>query len=289
MPRLRAPSRAPLTVLLAVLLAAALVLGLPGPAARADTTPCRGTTTAPPVVLVHDLLGTPASVSGLAAVLAADGRCVVAEAWGPAPALAPVLPLLSNLLPAVVSNLPGGLASMEQAAPALSRRVTATAATAPAREVDVVAVGAGSLLALRSVQLTPGLPVRRLVSVGSLWDGTNLAGLGDLEQLSRDAGTYDLVLGVEKLLMDGACASCRELIKGSDFLRGLQAAGLRPAGLQQVDVVSRTDGLVVPWTSGVRDGVSTLVVQEHDPAARSSHFALPRDPVVQGLVRAALR
>lgn len=274
-------SRALAGVLLAAVVTAALLLAPP----RAGAAPgCAGTADRPVVVLVHDLAGTPSSLAPMARRLEAAGRCTTSVGWGAMPVLAG-LPSLAPLL----ASLPGGLASMETSASEVGRRISAVAARTPGRRVDVVAVGAGSLVALRARQLQPALGVRRLVSVGSLWDGTNLLGLGDLEQLSRDAGTYDLVLAVEKLLMDGVCASCREFIKGSDFLRRLRAAGLTPPGLSQVDVVSTRDGLVVPWTSGRRRGVTTLVVQHRAPSSTVSHFALPRDADVQDLVLGALR
>ncbi|KRB76210.1 hypothetical protein ASE01_14435 [Nocardioides sp. Root190] len=268
-----------------MLLATVVTTALLVAPARAGAAPgCAVTADRPVVVLVHDLAGMPASVAPLARRLEAAGHCTTTVGWGAIPLLAALAPLGP-----VLSSLPGGLASMETSAAEVGRRIAAVAARTPARRVDVVAVGAGSLVTLRARQLDPHLAVRRLVSVGSLWEGTNLLGLGDLEQLSRDAGTYDLVLGVEKLLMDGVCASCREFIKGSDFLRGLRAAGLTLPGLAQVDIVSTRDGLVVPWTSGRRPGVTTLVVQHRAPSSSVSHFALPRDVDVQDLVLGALR
>lgn len=270
-----------LGVLIAMLVVLLGSLAAPASPAAAGPDSCVATAQRPPVVVLHDLAGTPESVASLSERIAATGRCVVPISWGPMPLLV--------ALGIASPGLPGGLASMAASAPVVGGELVDLAGATPKHKVDVVAVGAGSLVALRTVQLEHRLPVRRLVSLGPLWRGTNLLGLGDLEQLSRDAGTYDVVLGLEKLLMDGACASCREFIKGSDFLRELRAGGLRPPGLRQVDVLSRTDGLVVPWTSGRRARVTTLVVQDQAVDSAVSHFALPGDSAAQRLVLQGLR
>ncbi len=49
--------------------------------------------------------------------------------------------------------------------------------------------------------------IRSLTTLGPIWNGTELAGLAAMEQFSRDLGTYDLVLGLEKPLIDPVCAA----------------------------------------------------------------------------------
>jgi hypothetical protein len=157
------------------------------------------------------------------------------------------------------------------------------------RTVDVVSVGIGSLVALRYQQIaTTPVSIRRHVAIGALWKGTNLAGLGDLEQLSRDAGSYNLVLPIEKLLLDGVCASCREMLTGSDFMRAFANAGRLRPGTSITSIISRSDGLVVPYTSGALAGTTTIVVQDRFPNLRVAHFGLPHNTTVLDLAAEAL-
>lgn len=219
-------------------------------------------------MLVHDVAATSASVRPLAEAVRADGRCVVAVDHG----ADGVLGLLGV----------GGMASLERSARQVGAAIDRAAQGR--RSVDVVAYGSGSLAVLRSLQASTARRerVHAFVAVGGLWNGTNLAGLGDLDLASRQAGTYRTALAVEHVLLDPVCAVCRELITHSDFLTALQARGLRTPGVSRTDVVSRDDGLVQPFTSGLATGSRHVVV------AGVHHVALPSSPTVTRAVRAAL-
>lgn len=267
------------TALVSALAAACVALGtvVPAPSAPAAAAPtsCGGR---PPVVVLPDFASGVASVEALAGALERAGRCVAVLPYGP-PSAVRTVPGLAG----PVARVLGGLDAIDRSVRELRLRLARAAGRH--RRLDVVGIGAGSLVALRYLQTTPA-PVRvgTLVAVGALWRGTNVAGLGDLEQASRDAGTYDAVLALEQLALDPVCASCREMLRGSDFMRALARSGLRVEGTRTVSIVSRSDGLVVPWTSGRLPGTTTHVVQQVRPGHRASHFELPGDAVVRRLV-----
>jgi triacylglycerol lipase len=229
--------------LLCGLLGGPLGLSAPG---RAAATGCAGQA----VALVHDLALDGSSLAGLDAAIAASGRC-----------------------PRILEY--DGRAALEESASVIGAQLAALGAH------EVVAFGAGSLVVRRAEQLR-ALHVTRLIAVGALWQGTNLAQLGTLDQLSRDAGSYDTALQLEHLLLDPACAGCRDVVAGSDFLRRLTAGGIARPGL--VDVLTRTDVLVDPWTSGWVSGATNLVVQDVEPSRIVTHYQLPDDAVTQRLV-----
>lgn len=253
-----------------------LAVGGASPVAGAENVPsCDGDS----VVLVHDFADVGASASPLAADLTAAGRCVHVVEHGRANGLVALLGPLG----------PGGLGPLEQSAASLAKDLAQVAASSPTGRIDVVAHGAGSLAVTRALQtqLDPAL-VDTLVAPGALWDGTNLLGLGDLEQLSRDAGTYDAVLGLERFVLDPLCASCREVVAGSDFLRDLHAAGLVPPGPRVVTILSTSDTLVQPATSGELAGADNRWVQDVAPGRVVLHLGMLRDVVVRQMVADAL-
>ncbi len=247
------------------LLAAVLVT----PPAAASTTPgCTGT----PVLLVHDFAATAASMRPLERRLAATGRCVQTRTYGTLPT-SPI----------------GGMQSLEVSARQLAGWIRTAGAQ---RRVDVVAHGAGSLAVVRALQLArqagSPLPVRTSIALGGVWSGTNLAFLGDLDLLSRQAGSYEVGLAVEKLLLDPFCASCREVIAHSDFLTELTTDGVVVPGVRQVNVVTRYDELVVPYRSGTHPGMTNVVLQQVAPPALVEHLGLPSSAAVARVVESYL-
>lgn len=253
---------------LRIVLAIALcTLALTPERADAEAVGCSG----PVVLLVHDVASSPTAVAPLARRLEEAGRCVLAPSYGVYPFGRPL----------------GGMRAIEDSAVEVESWIR-DAATASGGAVDVVGHGAGSLVAQRAAAALPGL-VRTFVALGGAWRGTNVAFLGDLDLLSRRLGTYDLVLAVEKALMDGSCAACREVIANSDYLRGLSARGPLVPGVRMVNIVTRYDELVVPYSSGTAPGMRNVVLQDVAPFAFVEHLGLPASPVVAALVEAALR
>lgn len=248
---------------------------LAGPAGLAAADPgdprrCRG----PEVVLVHDLAGTAADWEPLAADLRAAGWCPVAFEWGrPRPRDVP-LPL-------------GGLTGVETGAAELSRVAGWGTGAEP---VPVVAKGVGGLVVQRAIHLAePGpSPVGALVTIGPVWNGTNVLGLADIEDLSRALGTFDAILAWERTWMDPLCEGCREAVRGSELLTRLHADGVRTPGVTYTDIVSPGDLLIHPPLGQSPPGtrVHVLGTADHGPAVW--HGELGRDPGSRRLVVDAL-
>ncbi len=233
-----------------------------------------------PVVLVHDLAAGTASMNPLRTDLERSGACVTSIAYGSTDA--------ARALSRAGGPELGGLTSLERSGAELARRLTSS--SAPAGPLTVIAHGAGALAVQYALQ--HGLPatrVRALVTIGPLWNGTNLGGLAQVEQISRRLGTFDTVLRLERPVVDPICASCREIVTGSDFLVTLRGTAFPTRGVRYLDIVSRTDGLVTDPGASTAPGASVTVLQRIDPRAASDHFRLPADKLVRSLVVDAAR
>lgn len=249
-----------------------------GPATAAPLPdPCAGAR--PDTVLVHDLASTAETWTAFTADLAAAGRCATTVSWGEPAAGDLPLPL-------------AGLRGTDAGARDLAEALDALCGDDPTCTVDVVAHGAGSLVVQRYLQEHGPGPVRSLTTLGAMWHGTEIGGLAAAEQISRDVGTYDLVLGLEKPIVDPVCAGCREIVAGSDLLRDLHARGVPTPGVRYTDIVSTCDLLVVPPERGALPG-STVVTLAGVPTGSDStgcvdHWRLPHDPAARAAVVAAL-
>lgn len=231
--------------LLATVTLGAAMSGVPAAATPAGAAPC--------VLLVHDIGRDAASWHTAADRLRDHGRCAVPVTWG-----APE----DTDVPLPVAGLRGADAGADD----LARTVTRTG-DGP---YDVIAHGAGSLVVQRYLQKYGAAAIRSLTTLGPLWNGTEMGGLAAAEDASRALGTYDLVLGLEKPVVDPLCAGCRELIRGSDLLRDLHRIGVPTPGVHYTDIATHCDELAPPVAV---EGV-TLIVLDHC----ISHFALPDDP-----------
>ncbi len=199
-----------------------------------------------PVLLVPGYGGSVASLAPLAGSLRASGRDVT------------------------VVDLPdqarGDLA--DQAA-----SVAATAAAVLARtgaaSLDVVGYSAGGVVArLWVTENGGGEQVRRLVTLGSPHQGTDLARLGSL--------------------VSGSCpTACQQLATDSPVLARLDGEPL-PAGLVALSLWSTDDDVVLPPSSAVIDGVPSPSLQSICASDTVRHSGLPGDRLVQRLVGEAL-
>lgn len=233
--------------------------------------------TGPEVLLVHDLTGTPRDWDLLVADLRSAGWCPVAVDWGrPRPGDVP-LPV-------------GGLTGVDAAAAELARSRGWTSATPVSEPVAVVAKGVGGLVVQRAVQLVgPTIPpISALVTLGPVWNGTNVLGIADVEDLSRAAGVFEPILAWERTWMDPICEGCREAVRGSDLLARLHSDGLRTPGVAYTDIVSPVDLLVHPPLEQSPPGT---VVRVAGPFARGLpvwHGELGSDPDSRAQVVEAL-
>jgi pimeloyl-ACP methyl ester carboxylesterase len=171
---------------------------------------------------------------------------------------------------ATVVRLPGdGTGELRDQATVLDRAArSAIAAGAPS--VDVVGYSAGGVVARLWAEQDGGAGIaRRIVTLGAPHHGTDLAAL---------AGS----------LLPGQCpTACAELAPNSDLLTQLNAHAT-PAGPVWVSVWTEQDQIVTPPDSARLDGALNIPVQSVCADARLDHGNLPRDPLVQSLVLAAL-
>ncbi|HVV10852.1 esterase/lipase family protein [Amycolatopsis sp.] len=262
----------------AAVLATLLLTLFIGPAAGATPAvnewSCRPSTTHPdPVVLVH---GTGDNKDYtwrlLGPLLAQKGFCTYALTYG-VPAGTPA------------SDDPvGGLTSMDSSAAELQSFVDKVRAASGAAKVDLVGYSQGTWLGTYYAKLLGGKDkIGRFVSLAPGWAGTDPYGLAELYELLK-------ALGLGPVAQAATCAVCPELLKGSDLLKTLQAGGVFLPRITYTNIVSKEDGLVVPWTSGLGEGpnVTNVVLQDGCAADHVNHAGLPFDPNALGYVVNAL-
>jgi hypothetical protein len=126
------------------------------------------------------------------------------------------------------------------------------------------------------------------VGMTTLWQGTNLAGAGQLEALGRAFGGGT---SAELPLIDDYCHSCREFIQGSEFIQKMNEGGLAAPGVTYTNIVTKNDELVSPYTSGLMPAgpnVTNVILQDQCPLDQAEHMAVAADPVTAGFVYRAL-
>lgn len=166
-----------------------------------------------------------------------------------------------------VLRLPGGgTGDLRVQAAALGRLVARLRARFHAASVDLVGYSAGGVVARLWVRDHAAKIVRRVVGLGAPQHGTVLAGLARTVA-PRDCPT-----------------ACRQLAPGSALLRGLNAGDETPDGPRWVEILSTSDGVVVPSSSAHLAGALNIVVQQVCPRDRPTHAELPEDPVVRQIV-----
>ncbi|MBW0107046.1 triacylglycerol lipase, partial [Pseudonocardia sp. KRD291] len=228
-----------------------------------------------PVVLVHGLSANQSNNwAYISPQLADQGYCVFSLTYGRSP-LAP--PPLSQV---------GGLQPMERSAEELARFVDRVRSSTGAEKVDIVGHSEGSLMPNYYVKFLGGdRYVDRYVGMTPLWDGTQTGGLAFLNRTGQQLG-IDPLLG---LALDPVCGSCRQFLKGSEFIEEMNSDG-GPAvdGVTYTMIMTRYDELVVPYTSGELDGATNIVLQDGCPTDLAEHVAVAFDPVTLGHIENAL-
>lgn len=281
MARIRPGRRiAPVAAILAVTLFAA---SAPSAQAAPDPSPegsndftCKPSARHPrPVVLIHGLGASQANNwSYMAPRLKAAGYCVFSLTYGRDPRTA-VWPYEF-----------GGVIRMEDSSRELSAFVDRVLAATGTRELDFVGHSEGTVMPRYYLERRGGASkVRRFVALTPLWRGTELAATPFLRDSAKPFGLSDP--GVA--LVAAFCGSCPQFVRGSGYLNDLNADGEAVPGIEHTNILTRYDELVIPYTSGImRDGGTNIVLQDVDPDNESGHSAVAFDPVVFGLIRAAL-
>lgn len=230
-------------------------------------------------VLVHDLASSEREWDGWLDELGGRGLCAFAFTYGTSEASV----LLQH------AGLPlASLTRIEDSAVEFGAFVDSVRERTGADRVQVLAHGAGGLVAQQWIAHAGSRDVRTLVTVGPLWNGTDIAGLGTIAAVNRGLGIYDALAALEKPLLEPICAACGQIVAGSGFMHDAARAGWISPGVRYVNVISRYDGVMTDPVSAALPGSENLIVQNLDPNDRTNHLQLMNDPLVRHVAVAAL-
>jgi triacylglycerol lipase len=181
---------------------------------------------------------------------------------------------------------PGGVIRMQQSSKQLKAFVGRVLAKTEARKVDLVGHSEGTVMPRWYLEKRGGKKfVKRFVALTPLWRGTEIGGTAFLRDVAGPYGFADPLID----LVGSFCASCPQFLRGSPYLNELNKDGEAIPGIRHTNIVTATDELVIPYTSGLMvDGGRNIVLQDVCPADLSEHLALAFDPVVLQLILNAL-
>lgn len=221
-----------------------------------------------PVILVHGTAGGAQTNWGpMAPRLKNEGYCVYALTYGSLPgATWPASAL-------------GGVTRMEDSAAELSGFVDKVLAASGALKVDFVGHSQGTLMPNYFVKSLGGAAkVGRYVSLAPLWEGTGTELGGEL--ISGSDSVTDVLEPY----------SAGQMVTGSDFLAQMHAGGVYAPGVEYVNIMTRYDEAVLPYTSGYLEGpnATNIVVQDGCDLDFSDHVAIAASARSQRYVLNAL-
>lgn len=232
---------------------------------------CRPTAAHPePVVLVHGTAGNAATNwVTYAALLSNQGYCVFALTYGVAP------------IEAASPIKFGGMNEISSSAQELKVFVAKVLAATGAHKVDIVGHSQGTYMPNYYVRFLGGAPyVDRYVSLAPLWNGTGTSIAGQL-----NAAGMPFHLTSDHLVP--VCVACGQMITGSRFATKMRAGSVAAPGVKYLNISTRYDELVMPYTSGQLTGypnMRNVVLQDRCPTDFTEHFEIASDPNAARLV-----
>jgi len=226
---------------------------------------CRPTTIHPrPVVLVHGTIGNAATNwVTYAALLHNRGYCVFALNYGIAP------------VEAFSPFKFGGMNEISSSAEELKTFVARVLKVTGADKVDIIGHSQGTFMPNYYVRFLGGAQyVDHYISLAPLWHGTGTSVAGLLNTVGRAFGvTSDKLVPV--------CVACGQMLTGSDFVNKMSSGTVAAPGVKYLNISTRYDELVVPYTSGQLTGysnMSNVVLQNVCPTDFTEHFEIASDP-----------
>jgi triacylglycerol lipase len=118
--------------------------------------------------------------------------------------------------------------------------------------------------------------VNKYISLAPLWHGTSAAGppaqMG--AAFPNPLDTIGPALG--------------EMGTGSAFMTKMRAGGVAVPGVKYVNIMTKYDELVQPYTSGSEPGMTNIVIQDRCPQDYTEHFEIAADKNASVLVLNAL-
>lgn len=245
---------------------------LPG----ADDWNCRPDAAHPrPVILVHGT-GGGATTNWITygPLLHNEGYCVFSLTYG-----------AFDDQPWPVSAVGGMRSIPDVSGPQVAAFVDRVLAATGAEQVDLIGHSQGTIVAGHVAKnLRPG-SVGAVVSIAGLWEGTGERQA--MESLDRAAPWVRPLLARIPAVESGP-----EMLANSAFVRELAAdGGPYAAGVRYVNIATRYDEAVVPYTSGLLPGgpnVTNITVQDGCPEDLSDHVSIASSPRAADFVLNAL-
>ncbi len=239
-------------------LPSAIFGGVPGSnAPGTNDFTCKPTAAHPrPVVLVHGTLGNKATNwQTYGPLLKNNGYCVFAPTYG-------------STVPVPYPGAFGGLGSMRTSAAYLKAFVAQVLKSTGATKVDLIGHSQGTLMPNYWIKFLGGATkVGSYISLAPVWDGTKLA-----SPVTPLAAAFGLSESEVPL-----CTACAEFAHGSRFMTEMRAGGLAVPGVKYVNIMTKYDQLVVPYTSGFVAGMRNIVIQDRCAQDFSEHFQIAAD------------
>jgi pimeloyl-ACP methyl ester carboxylesterase len=261
--------------LVALSIAIAIAIPFSASASPAAMSPMTCTT---PTVLVHDLASSQREWDGWLDEV--GGQCAFAFTYGESA----VSVQLQSVMQQVGLGQVAGLARIEDSAVEFGAFVDSVRQRTGAERVQVLAHGAGGLVAQHWIAHSGSQSVETLVTVGPLWNGTDIAGLGTLAAFNRSIGIYDELAALEKPLLDPACAACGQIVADSGYMFDAARGGWTTPGVRYVNVISLFDGLMTDPLSAAVPGSDNRILQSLDGSDRTNHLQLMQNPLVRQVV-----
>lgn len=220
---------------------------------------CKPTAAHPrPVVLVHGTGGNKATNwATYGPLLKNHGYCVFALTYGQQVGL----PAGYDLL--------GGYGDIRTSAAELKAFVARVRQATGAAKVDLVGHSQGTFMPEYYVKYLGGAAsVRSYISLAPLWNGTGISPAGQ-ERF------FNLVFGSPYLPL---CTACTQMAAGGSFVTQLRSGGLMVPGVRYLNIMTRYDELVRPYTSGSYPGMTNVVIQDKCASDYSEHFQIAANP-----------
>lgn len=237
-----------------------------------------------PTVLVHDVASSQNEWDGWRGEVGGLGECAFAFTYGRSAAS---VQLQDPMQHAGLGQV-AGLTRIEDSAVEFGAFVDSVRQRTGAGRVQVVAHGAGGLVAQQWIAHHDASSVETLVTVGPVWNGTDPAGIGTTAAFNRSIGIYDALAAIEQPLLGPICAACGQLIANSGYMHDEAHEGWTSPGVRYINVISLFDGLMTDPLSAALPGMDNRVIQHLDVNNRSNHLEMVHDPLVRQVVLAGL-
>jgi triacylglycerol lipase len=219
---------------------------------------CKPTAAHPrPVVLVHGTLGNRATNwQTYGPLLKNNGYCVFALTYGAS-------------LPLPYPGAFGGLGDIATSAAELGAFVDKVLAATGASKIDIVGHSQGTLMPDYWIKFLGGAgKVGSYISLAPLWHGTQATGTSSMSAAAFAPGLNPL---------DVLAPALGQMSAGSGFITKLRNGGVAVPGVTYVNIMTKYDELVKPYTSGSEPGMTNIVLQDHCPMDYTEHFEIAAD------------